>query len=593
MTVHINGKEYAFESSDTILKLARRNGIYIPTLCELHDTGHAPGTCRVCMVEVQVEGNDAAYVTACDTPLQDGARIFTRTEKVQELRRIQLDLMMGDHNQDCASCSRHGACELIDVADAVGLTRSSFNIKPVHAAPCEAADSAIVYDQSRCIRCMRCVSICRDTQGVDALEISGRGVDSAVLIKNGQTRNESECVSCGQCVMVCPTGALSEKDQTQEVIDYLADPKIVTVFQIAPSIRVGFGEEFGLEPGGNVEGKVVAALRAIGADVILDTNFAADVVIMEEGTEVLGRVTRGEGTTFTSCCPGWVDFAEKNFPDILPMVSSTRSPQQVLGSLAKTYLPNKMDIDPAHIRVVSIMPCTAKKNEAARPELGKNGVPDVDIVLTIREFARLLRREGVDLREQEPSAFDDPLMSEYTGAGVIFGTTGGVMEAAIRTLYFVANGKELDGIEVQAVRGFDNVREATIEVGGKVGTLKVAMAHGLTAARQIAQAVLDGTVSYDFIEVMACPGGCIDGGGHLRSKKRYLKHAQERRNGLFAIDRKTKARQSHNNQQVQNLYKDFLGEPNSHLAHELLHTHYQAHQPENRTCLKKIWADKH
>jgi ferredoxin hydrogenase gamma subunit len=578
MKARINNKEYSFESQDTILDVARRHGVHIPTLCELHDQGHAPGTCRVCLVEVKRDGVEGAeYVTACDTPMQEDIHIFTRTSTVQDLRRVQVEMVMAEHNQDCGSCSRHGNCELLDVADAVGV-KSKRNLAPKFSGPCEAADSAIVYDPSRCIRCMRCVAMCRDTQGVDALTLVGRGIDSEIVLKGGDSRRESDCVSCGQCVMVCPTGALAERDQTQTVMDYLADPKIVTVFQIAPAIRVGFGEEFGLQPGTNVEGQVCAALHELGADVVLDTNFAADLVIMEEGNEVLGRVMRGEGTTFTSCCPGWVDYAEKNLPGILPMVSSTRSPQQCLGSMAKTYLPAKMDIDPAHIRVISIMPCTAKKQEAARPELGKDGMQDVDVVLTIREFARLMRREGVDLRRLEPRAFDNPLMSEYTGAGVIFGTTGGVMEAAVRTLYYVANGKELEGIEVHAVRGFDHVREATIEVGGSVGTIKVAMAHGLKAARQIAEAVQAGTVKYDFIEVMACPGGCIDGGGHIRGKKRYLKHAEERRQGLYAIDRKTNYRQSHHNQQVQKLYQDFLGEPLSHTSHELLHTHYK-HNP--------------
>lgn len=593
MKAQINGQEYSCDSNDTILDVARRNGVYIPTLCEMHDMGHAPGTCRICLVEVTSAGEtQPSYVTACDTPLQDGAQVFTRTPKVQALRRAQLDLILAEHNQDCAACSRHGNCELIDVADVVGLKQCSFSLnKPTRFGPVEAEDSAIVYDPSRCIRCMRCVSMCRDIQAVDALEVTGQGMQSSIALKGGKTRLDSDCVSCGQCVMVCPTGALAEHDETQKVLDYLADPEIVTVFQIAPSIRVGFGEEFGLAPGSNVEAQVVAALRAIGADVILDTNFAADLVIMEEGNEVLGRVMRREGPTFTSCCPGWVDFAEKHIPEILPMVSSTRSPQQCLGALAKTYLPQQRQLDPARIRVISIMPCTAKKQEAARPQLGKDGVPDVDVVLTIREFARLLRREGVDLCALPPSGFDDPLMSEYTGAGVIFGTTGGVMEAAIRTLYFVANGRELEGIEVQAVRGFDNVREASIEVGGSVGTLRVAMAHGLKAAGQIAQAVLDGTVNYDFIEVMACPGGCIDGGGHLRSNKRYLKHAAERREGLFAIDRKKSVRQSHHNQQIQQLYRDFLGEPLSPLAHELLHTHYREHERDQEVCLKQIWAE--
>lgn len=591
MKAHINGQAYACEANDTILDVARRNGVYIPTLCEMHDMGHAPGTCRVCLVEVHRDGDaQPSFVTACDTPLQDGARVFTRTPRVQALRRAQLDLLLAEHNQDCASCSRHGDCELLDVAEVLGVRQGSFCLPRQAACPAEADDgSAIVYDASRCIRCMRCVAMCRDIQAVDALETCGHGLDQHIALKGGPVRRDADCVACGQCVMVCPTGALAERDETQRVMDALADPDLVTVFQIAPSIRVSFGNEFGLAPGANVEGQVVAALRAIGADVILDTNFAADLVIMEEGNEVLGRLRAGQRPTFTSCCPGWVDFAEKHHPEILPWVSSTRSPQQCLGALAKTYLAEKMQIDPAKMRVISIMPCTAKKQEAARPEFSTDGRPDVDVVLTLREFARLLRREGVDLAALEPSAFDDPLMSEYSGAGAIFGTTGGVMEAAIRTLYYAVNGRELATIEVSAVRGLDNVREASIEVGGDVGTLKVAIVHGLKAAGRMAEAVKNGEVAYDFIEVMACPGGCIDGGGHLRSHKRYLRHMKEKRAGLFAIDRNKAVRQSHHNSQVGQLYRDYLGEPLSERAHRLLHTHYADRAREESVSLTEIW----
>jgi ferredoxin hydrogenase gamma subunit len=591
MKAHINGQEYSCEANDTILDVARRNGVFIPTLCEMHEMGHAPGTCRVCLVEVQRDGDtQPSFVTACDTPLQDGARVLTRTPRVQALRRAQLDLLLAEHNQDCASCSRHGDCELIDVAEVLGVQHSSFRIATPAVEPdCRGAADGIVYDASRCIRCMRCVALCRDMQGVDALQVCGHGLGEHIALKGGSTRARSDCVSCGQCVMVCPTGALAERDDTQRVMDALTDADIVTVFQIAPAIRVSFGNEFGLAPGTNVEGQVVAALRAIGADVILDTNFAADLVIMEEGNEVLGRVRRGERPTFTSCCPGWVDFAEKHHPGILPFVSSTRSPQQCLGALAKTYLAEKMQVDPARMRVISIMPCTAKKQEAERPEFSRNGVPDVDMVLTLREFARLLRREGVDLAALEPSAFDDPLMSEYSGAGAIFGTSGGVMEAAIRTVFFAVNGRELDSIEVAAVRGLDNVRAATIEVGGDVGTLKVAIVHGLKAAGLMAEAVLRGEADYDFIEVMACPGGCIDGGGHVRSHKRYLRHMKEKREGLFAIDRNKAVRQSHHNSQVCQLYRDFLGEPLSERAHHLLHTHYSGREQESTVSLTEIW----
>ena len=575
MKALINGKEFSFAANETILDVARRNGVFIPTLCELNDIDHAPGTCRVCLVEVQQAGENATrYVTACDTAMVEGCKVMTRTPKVQEMRQLQMEMIMADHHQDCASCPRNGNCELLATANSVGLKQVRFhytegweNLEP------DQGSQPIIYDRSRCIRCQRCIAVCRTVQNVDALELAGWGNAAGVRLKGGSVA-ASPCVTCGQCVMVCPTGALAERDQTQEVLDYLADPEIVTIFQTAPAIRVGIGEEFGLPPGTNVEGQIIAALRLMGADVILDTNFGADVVIMEEGTELLGRLKVQSRPTFTSCCPAWINFAEKHYPEILPLLSSSRSPQAVMGKIAKTYLAEKRGFDRQKMRMIAIMPCTAKKEEAARPALAENGTPDVDIVLTMREFARLLRREGIDLKQLEPSVYDDPLMSEYSGAAAIFGTTGGVMEAAVRTMYYVVNRKELEHIEVSQLRGFENVRSAHVQLGGEYGEIKVAMCHGLKGTRQIVEAVLDGTANFDFIEVMACPGGCVDGGGTLRSKKSYIPHAMKRRETIFNIDRKTKVRQSHNNKQVQQLYADFLGEPHSDKAHHMLHTQY-------------------
>ncbi|MBK9615818.1 MAG: iron hydrogenase small subunit [Uliginosibacterium sp.] len=590
MKTYINGKELGFEPGETILSLARRHDMHIPTLCELHDIGHAPGTCRVCLVEVKRPGvKEPVFVTACDTPVAEHWQVLTDSPMVREKRRLQVELLMADHHQDCATCSRHGNCEVLDTADYVGLRSSRFLRGTDFPMPETDDKAAIQFDQTRCIRCLRCVTMCREIQGVDALEISGRGFANGVRFHNGFRQEESACVACGQCVLVCPTGALGERDDTQKVIDYLADPAIKTVFQIAPAIRVGFGEEFGVLPGTNIEGQVVSALRRIGADVVLDTNFAADLVIMEEGTEVLGKLKNREGVTFTSCCPGWINFAEKHYPEILPRLSTTRSPQQCLGSLAKSYLAEKMHVDRKQIRVISIMPCTAKKEEAARPDFTKDGLADVDIVLTLREFARLLKRQAVDLKSLEPSAFDNPLMTEYTGSAVIFGTTGGVMEAALRTVYFVVNGKELEQVEIGAVRGKENIRTASIDVGGDVGTVRIAVAHGLKAARELTESVLAGKAEYDFVEVMACPGGCADGGGTLRHKKRYKKHSAERSKGLYQIDKSRKLRQSHHNEQVQKLYAEYLGEPNSELAHDLLHTHYHNRRNEALASIKKIW----
>ena len=591
MKAFINGREVAFEANETILDVARRSDVFIPTLCELNDIDHAPGTCRVCLVEVDTGEGEVHCLTACDTAMRDGWQVRTRTPRVQEMRQLQMEMIMADHHQDCASCPRNGNCELLPVANSVGLKQVRFhytegweNLEPDHGT------QPVVYDRSRCIRCQRCVAVCRKVQNVDALELTGWGNAAGIRLKGGSVA-ASPCVACGQCVMVCPTGALAERDQTQEVLDYLADPDVVTVFQMAPAIRVGFGEEFGLPPGTNVEGQIIAALRKMGADVILDTNFGADVVIMEEGTELLGKLAEKKRPVFTSCCPAWINFAEKHYPDVLPLLSSTRSPQQVVGKIAKTYLAEKRGIDVTKMRVISIMPCTAKKEESARPALATHGVPDVDVVLTMREFARLLRREGIDLKLLEPSFYDDPFMSEYSGAGAIFGTTGGVMEAAVRTMYYVVNGKELEHIEVTQLRGFENVRSANVNLGGQYGEIKVAMCHGLKGTRELVESVLSGKADFDFIEIMACPGGCVDGGGTLRSKKAYIPYAMKRRETIFNIDRKTKVRQSHNNAQVKKLYADYLEKPHSEKAHHMLHTHYTSRPCGVDADIEGAWTE--
>lgn len=593
MQSYINGHSLEVVQGETILEAARRSGHYIPTLCELADIDHTPGTCRVCLVEITTYGSEESHiVTACNTPFKPGMRVLTRTPRVREMQRLQVELLLADHDQDCAACIRHGDCELQDVAQFVGLQRSRFQMPEVaKSRPRDASSPALTRDLTKCIRCFRCVKICRDGQGVDALVMTGSGMQAAVGTRNGLSQGASDCVTCGQCVLVCPTGALAERDETESVIDFLYDPEIITVFQFAPAIRVGFGEELGLPAGSNVEGQIIAALRAIGADIVLDTNFAADLVIMEEGTELLGRLREGKRPTFTSCCPAWINFAEKHYPDIFPYLSSTSSPQQCFGAIAKTYLPEKMHLDPAKVRVVSIMPCTAKKDEAARLMFQRDGVRDVDVVLTIREFARLLKRENIDLKKLEPSTFDNPYMGDYSGAGAIFGTTGGVMEAAVRTMYYVLNGHELDGIEVTALRGFENVRTATANLGGDVGEVKLAMCHGLKGTRAMVEDVLAGRADFDFIEIMACPGGCVDGGGHLRSKKAYLPHALKRREAIYDIDRKKQVRQSHNNPLVKKLYEDYLGEPLGALSHQYLHTHYIRRRQQIHRTIKDIWRD--
>ncbi len=591
MNASINGRDYTFEPGETILQVARRNGIFIPTLCHFQPLGHKPGTCRVCLAEVTDKNGRTEMLTTCNTPMQEGMRVNTRSSRVRNMQRLQVELIFADHDQDCAACARHGDCELQDLAEYVGLATNRFAPRINHDRPFDDTMHGMVRDMSKCIRCLRCVEVCRKVQGVAALTVDGTGTGAHIGVGMAPSQNTSACIQCGQCTLVCPTGALAERDENDDVLDYLANPELTTVFAFAPSVRVVIGEEFGMTPGENVEGRIVAALRRLGADIVIDTDFAADVVIMEEGTELLGRIRNGgKLPMFTSCCPGWINYAEKHCPDILPYLSTTRSPQAVSGSLVKTYLAEKSGIAPKKIRTISIMPCTAKKDEAARPQLHVHGTPDTDVVLTVRELSRLFRRCGIDLASIEPEPFDNPYMSDSTGAAVIFGATGGVMEAAVRTVYAVLNNKELPGVDVMPVRGTEGLREADVDLGEGNGVIKVAVAHGLGNARKLAEQALAGESPYTFIEVMACPGGCIAGGGTCRIKQDYQPHAAERRKGLFTTDNKMPRRQSHNNPQIKKLYAEFLGEPNSHKAHELLHTHYTDRskvQTESITATKK------
>ena len=575
MNASINGRDYSFEAGETILQVARRNGIFIPTLCHFQPLDHKPGTCRVCLAEVTDKNGHTEMMTTCNTPMEEGMRVNTRSARVRDMQRLQVELIFADHDQDCGACARHGNCELQDLAEYVGLSTNRFAPRMPSVRPFDDTMRGMVRDMTKCVRCLRCVEVCRKVQGVAALTVDGTGVGAHIGVGMAPSQNTSACIQCGQCTLVCPTGALSERDENDAVLDYIANPELTTVFSFAPSVRVVLGEEFGLAPGENVQGKIVAALRRLGADVVIDTDFAADVVIMEEGSELLSRIRNGgKLPLFTSCCPAWVNYAEKHCPEVLPYVSTTRSPQAVTGSLIKTYLAEKMGLSPRRIRAISIMPCTAKKDEAARPQLHVNGAPDTDVVLTVRELSRLFRRCGIDLAKMKPEEFDNPYMSDSTGAAVIFGTTGGVMEAAVRTVYAVLNHKELPGVDVVPVRGEEGMREAEVDLGEGNGVIRVAVVHGLANARKLAEQAVAGNSPYTFIEVMACPGGCVDGGGTCRVKKDYHPHARDRRQGLFSIDKNMPRRQSHNNPQIIRLYEDFLGEPNSHKAHELLHTHY-------------------
>jgi len=594
MKGNINHKSVEFTSGQTILEVARNYGQFIPTLCEMSQLHHSPGTCRVCLVEIKRSNDSRQYVvTSCDTPMEEGMEVLTRSKRVRDGQRLQVEMLLADHDQDCASCVRHGNCELQDVAQFVGLQQSRYQYPAFYKERTKDYSSpSIIRDMSKCIRCNRCVSVCRSVQGTDVLVFSEKGLSSEIGVRDGLALGTSECVSCGQCTLVCPVGALAERDDTEQVIDYLYDPEIFTVFQFAPATRIALGEEFHMEPGCNVQGKMITALKKLGADIVLDTNFTADLVIMEEGSELLDRIKSGKTLPMiTSCSPGWVNFIEKNYPELLDHVSTTKSPQQCFGAIAKTYLADKVKVDPKRMRVVSIMPCTAKKEEAKRPEMTHDGLPDVDVVLTTREFARLIKREGLWLPDLEDSPFDNNWMGQYTGAAEIFGTTGGVMEAALRTVYFVANGKEIPGIEFAAVRGYENLREAEVDLGESLGRVKVAVAHGLRAARKIVEGIMDKTADYHFIEIMGCPGGCMGGGGQPRIKKDYQSFWHERQEAIYQIDKDAPIRQSHNNPLIKSLYEEFLKEPLGDKSHHLLHTSYRNRQHKVKHTIKEIWEE--
>ena len=595
MKGYINGKEVEFEENETILETARAHGHFIPTLCALLCLNHTPGTCRVCLVDIKRKGSiEHQLVTSCDTPMEEGIEVLTRTKLVRERQRLQVELLLADHDQDCASCIRHGDCELQDVAQFVGLEQTHYHYPHFYRHRTkEVSSPAIIRDMSKCIRCMRCVEVCREVQKTDVLVFTDKGLTTEIGIKDSLALGSSNCVSCGQCTLVCPVGALAAKDDTEEVVDYLYDPEITTVFQVAPAVRIALGEEFHMNIGENVESRIISAIRHIGGDVVLDTNFTADLTIMEEGSELLHRIkTGGTLPLMTSCSPGWINFVEKNYPEMLPHISSAKSPQQMFGAVAKSFLAEKMGVNPKKMRVISIMPCTAKKEEAQRPEMTQNGKPDVDVVLTTREFSRLLKREGVWLADLEDSEYDNPWMSDYTGAAVIFGASGGVMEAALRTVYAIVNGKELDNVDIKAVRGLENFREAEIDLGGDYGKVKVGIATGLKAAREILERMKSGDADdYLFIEVMACPGGCISGGGQPRIKGMYQYNKEIRQEGLYTIDKNLPVRQSHNNPMIKKIYEEYFGEPLSHKAHRLLHTSYTDRKRKVKHSIKDIWKE--
>ncbi|WP_438448395.1 NADH-dependent [FeFe] hydrogenase, group A6 [Gorillibacterium sp. sgz5001074] len=565
----IDGIEMEVEQGTTVLEAAREVGIEIPTLCHLKGI-HESSSCRVCVVEV-----GPRLIASCTLKAEPNMKIQTNTKKVRDARRTVVELLLSDHNRECTTCMRSETCELQSVSKDLNIRNIRF--EGAHSKTgIDHSSASIVRDAEKCILCGRCIGACSTVQTVHAIGFANRGFETKVTTAYDRPIGETNCVNCGQCITACPVGALTERDNTMDVWHAIADPNKYVVVQTAPAVRVALGEEFGYPMGTRVTGKMVTALRKLGFDKVFDTNFAADLTIMEEGTELISRLTSGEKLPLmTSCCPGWVKFVEHNFPDLTDNLSTCKSPHEMEGAMIKHFYAKKAGIDPKSIVTVSIMPCTAKKYEGEREELSNEGMQDVDYVLTTRELAQMIKEAGIDFKNLPGDNFDNPI-GEGSGAGVIFGATGGVAEAALRTVYEVLSGKDLDTIEYSAVRGLEGIKENELELpnGQKI---KTAVIHGLGNARKVMELIQSGEKQYDFIEVMACPGGCVTGGGQpiVDAKTRTSTNVKaERAKAIYAEDESLQVRKSHKNPYIQALYAEFLGKPNGHLAHELLHTHY-------------------
>ncbi len=578
VNIKIDGVELQVPAGITILEAAKMANIKIPTLCFLKDINEI-GACRMCVVEIK---GARALQAACVYPVAEGLDILTNSEKVRKARRITLELILSNHDRNCLTCVRSENCELQSLAKDLNIKNITFPaLTETERHPIDNLSPSIVRDPNKCILCRRCISVCKNIQTVGVIDCQERGFKTTVGSAFGKSLAETPCVNCGQCIAVCPVGALYENSDIPKVWKAIADDDKYVVFQTAPAVRFSIGEAFGMPIGSRPTGKMVTAIRKLGVDKVFDTDTGADVTIMEEGTELLNRIKNGgKLPLITSCSPGWIKFCEHNYPEFLDNLSSCKSPHEMFGAILKTYYAEKMGIDPAKIFVVSVMPCTAKKFEAARDELkNSSGYADVDAVLTTRELAQMIKEAGIEFNDLEDSDFDDP-MGNATGAAVIFGATGGVMEAALRTVADILTGESLENIDYEQVRGVEGIKTATVNVAGK--ELKVAVASGLANARKLLDSIKNGEANYDFIEIMACPGGCVNGGGQViqpSSVRSWVDLRELRAKATYEEDKALPIRKSHENPFIKKLYDEFYGEPGSHKAHEDLHTHY--HKREN------------